>query len=233
MAQQQVEARKKELEKSLEQTQNPLKSMIQDMERDLELNQNFFLEDNVDHEQNVISNQKIIPKTTIKKCRAGKKNYSPAKVKSQNFLTNILYNSLRSIDFDNTSLIIDCFTYILFNLNPFFLERKFDIEGDTEYVKTLWNYLVPTEFYIYICRNDDFLALNKLLLKYQNTFDILNNLILEDNNNFLLLKKYFKKNTLLCQYIYSTLFPKYFCRVDDYGIKSKLAFEVAHGGYQN
>ena len=26
---------------------------------------------------------------------------------------------------------------------------------------------------------------------------------------------------------------KYFCRVDDYGIKSKFAFEVAHAGYQN
>ena len=26
---------------------------------------------------------------------------------------------------------------------------------------------------------------------------------------------------------------KYFCRVDDYGITSKFAFEVAHAGYQN
>ena len=48
-----------------------------------------------------------------------------------------------------------------------------------------------------------------------------------------MLKEYFKNNTLLYQYIYSTLFPKYFCRVDDYGIKSKLAFEVAHAGYKN
>ena len=71
------------------------------------------------------------------------------------------------------------------------------------------------------------------MLKYQNAFDISNNFILEDNNNFLSLKEYFKKNDLLYQYIYSTLFSKYFCRVDDYGIKSKLAFEVAHVGYQN
>ena len=45
--------------------------------------------------------------------------------------------------------------------------------------------------------------------------------------------EYFKKNALLYQYIYSTLFPKYFCRVDDYGIKSKLAFEVTHTGHQS
>ena len=31
----------------------------------------------------------------------------------------------------------------------------------------------------------------------------------------------------------SILFPKYFCRVDDYGVKNKLAFEVAHAGYKN
>ena len=56
---------------------------------------------------------------------------------------------------------------------------------------------------------------------------------MKGNNNFLSLKEYFKKNALLYQYIYSTLFPKYFSRVDDYGIKSKLAFEMAHAGYQN
>ena len=31
-----------------------LKSIMQDMERDLELNQNFFFNDNVDHKQNII-----------------------------------------------------------------------------------------------------------------------------------------------------------------------------------
>ena len=138
---------------------------------------------------------------------------------------------MKSIDFDNASFIIDCFTYILFNLYPIFLELKFDNKSDRGYVETLWNYLVPNKFYIYICKNDNFIALNKLLLKYQNAFDILNNFIMEDNNNFVLLKEYFKKNALLYQYIYSTLFPKYFCRVDDYGIKSKLVFEVAHAGY--
>ena len=48
-----------------------------------------------------------------------------------------------------------------------------------------------------------------------------------------MLKEYFKKNALLYQYIYSALFPKYFCRVDDYGVKNKLAFEVAQSGYKN
>ena len=63
--------------------------------------------------------------------------------------------------------------------------------------------------------------------------EILNNFITEDNNNFLRLKEYFKQNALMFQYVYSTLFPKYFCRVDDYSKKNKLAFGVAHADYQN
>ena len=90
------------------------------MERDLELNQNLFFGVNVDHEQNIISNQKIIPKKAIKNKRSNK-SYSPTKVKSRNFLTNISYNRLKHIDFDNASFIIDCYTYILLDLNPFFL----------------------------------------------------------------------------------------------------------------
>ena len=205
MAQQQPEARRKELEQSS--AQNPLNSLVQELEKDLGLNQHFFLGDNVDHEQN---NPKIIPKKAIKKRKSGK-NYSPTKVKSRSFLRNISNNCLKSIDFDNASLIIDYFNYILFNLNPFFLEQKFDDKSHREYVKMLWNYLAPNEFYIYICRNDNFIVLNKPSLKYQNAFDIVNYFSLEENNNFVLLKDFFKKNALLYQYIYSNLFPKYFC----------------------
>ena len=122
MAQQQVETRKKELEQSLAQAQNPMKSIMQDMARDLKLNQNLFLGDNVDHKQKGICNQKIISKKTIKK--RSNKNYSPTKVKSRNFLTNISYNRLKRIDFDNASFFIEFYTYILFNLKSIFSGTK-------------------------------------------------------------------------------------------------------------
>ena len=51
--------RKRELQQSLMQEQNQLKKVV-DMEKDLELNQNFFLGNNVDRE-------KIIPKKEIRK----------------------------------------------------------------------------------------------------------------------------------------------------------------------
>ena len=98
--------RKKELEQSLNQVQNPLKNIMQEIARDLALNQNFFLCDNVVHKP------KQIPEKAVKKSHH-KKNYSPTKVKSKNLLTNISYNRLKNIDFDNASFIIDCYTYIL------------------------------------------------------------------------------------------------------------------------
>ena len=125
-----------------------------------------------------------------------KKSCSATKVKLRNFLTNICYNCLENIGFDNALLIIDCFTYILFNLNPFFLEQKFDNEYNRERVRMLWTYLVPKEFYIFICKNDSFIVLNKLSLKYQNASKVINDFIVENNKHFLRLKEYFKKEML-------------------------------------
>ena len=129
MTQRQLEV-KKEQGHSLEQVQNPLKNLMQDMERDLELNQNFFLCDKVNRE-------KIFLKKKMKKHGSSGKSYSLRKVKSQNFLANISYNHLKSIDFNNATFIIDCYTYIMLNRKPFFLERKFEDKIDREFVETL------------------------------------------------------------------------------------------------
>ena len=64
-----MKVRKKELEQSLVLEQNPLKSMIQDMERDLELNHDFFLGDNVVCKSKDI----IIPIKNIKIAVVGRK----------------------------------------------------------------------------------------------------------------------------------------------------------------
>ena len=164
------------------QEHNPLKNVLMNIKKDRELTQNFFLDDKVNYE-------KIIPRKEMKKSRnCNSKNYSPTKVKVQNFLTNISYNRLKNVGFNNASFIIDCYTYILLNLNPFFLERKLDDNIDRDYVLTLWNYLIPCKFYIYICRNDDFIELNKLSLKYQNAYNFFDTLA-----TFLNSKDFFKK----------------------------------------
>ena len=97
----------------------------------------------------------------------------------------------------------------------------------------LWTNLVPKEFYFFICKNDSFIVLNKLSLKYQNASKIINGFIVENNKHFLVFKEYFKRITLISQYIYALSSPERFCRVDDYSVRSKLAFDVTYGGYKN
>lgn len=97
-------------------------------------------------------------------------------------------------------------------------------------VKMLWTYLIQSEFYFFICCNDNFMLLNKLMLKYQDAYGIDNNFITANKENFLLLREYFRKNAQVYQYLYTTRYPKYFCRIDNRRVKSKLAFELAFAG---
>ena len=97
----------------------------------------------------------------------------------------------------------------------------------------LWTYLVPNEFYSFIGKHDSFNVLNKLSLKYQNASEIVNDFIVENNEHFSRLKEYFKRNAQVYQYIYATLFSKYFCKVDDCSVKSKVAFDIVYDGYKN
>ena len=56
------------------------------------------------------------------------------KVKAQNVLTNLLYKRVKKDDLLNENVIIDCISFILFYLNSFYLEWKFDDATDTDEV---------------------------------------------------------------------------------------------------
>ena len=125
-----------------------------------ELNQDFFSSNNV-----------IIPKKTIKK-RSSFNNYNPTKVKARNFLTNISYNRVKDDDFNNRLFIIDCYSFILLYLNPFYLDLKFENSVEKEYVEGLWQLQILNDFYVFICRPENYKILNKLKLKFQETSEI-------------------------------------------------------------
>ena len=92
-----------------------------------ELNQDFSIEDNVVHTQNIIAKKDIKPK---KVC-------SSTKVKTRIFLTNLLSKRVKKDDLLNKNFIIDFISFILLYLNPFYLEGKFDDAADRGKGKTL------------------------------------------------------------------------------------------------
>ena len=66
--------------------------------------------------------------------------------------------------------------------------------------------------YFYLCKSEHFTTLNKISLKCQTAYEIITKFMEAQ------LKCFFKNNASIYQFIYSTLFPKYFCRIDDKAI---------------
>ena len=64
-----------------------------------------------------------------------RKDYSSTKVKTRNLLTNVSYRRFKQSDFNKNSFIIDILSFLVQNFNPINLERKFDIEKESDMVK--------------------------------------------------------------------------------------------------
>ena len=162
--------------------------------------------------QNIFSNDKAI------------KNYNNSKIKARNFLTNVSYNRIATADFNNNNFVIDCFTFMILYMNPFYLERKFESIIEREFVNVLWAYLMPNSLYVYISNDANMKTLNKIKIKYQDAKDIIIDFLKKDSTNLNVLSVFLRKNAILYQYLFGNLFPKCFSRVNDYGINAKTLF---------
>ena len=177
-----------------------------------ELNQDFSSIDNV---------VKLILKKKVRK----NVNYSPAKVKVRNFLTNVSYNRIK-----NRFFIIDCYSFILLYLNPFYLQRKFENILDREFVNVIWRLLMPNDFYNFISQMENFKTLNKLKLKYQEANEIVKSFT-DNETQFQMLKDFLIRNSTHYQFVFGNLFPKRFARIYEYGVKNKTAFDNQYKSY--
>ena len=90
--------------------------------------------------------------------------------------------------------------------------------------------MMPTALYNFIYHKENFKTLTKLKLKFQDTNEIIKT-FLDDNSQFETLKDYLIKYAKLYQFLYGNLFPKYFARIDDYGIESKTNFDNFYKSY--
>ena len=162
--------------------------------------------------------------------KAIKISYSSTKIKARNFLTNVSYNRVTVADYKNKNFVIDCFTFLVLYLNPFYLERKFETDVEGEFVNTLWAFLKPSNLFNHISQGDNMKTLNKIKIKYQDAKDIILGFLQYDKGNFSVLSNFLEKNAILYQSLYGNLFPKCFSRVNDYGVRAKTLFNTY---YQN
>ena len=158
------------------------------------------------------------------------KNYSSTKIKARNFLTNVSYNRITTVDYKNQNFVIDCFTFLILSLNPFYLERKFESSTEREFVNVLWMFLMPNNLYNFISQNENMTTLNKIKIKYLDVKKIILEFLQYDQGNLKVLSDYLEKNGILYQFLYGNLFPKCFSRINDYGVRAKTLFNTY---YQN
>ena len=159
------------------------------------------------------------------------KNYSNTKVKARNFLTNVSYNRIATADYKNNNFVIDCFTFLILYLNPFYLERKFEMITEREFINTLWAYLMPSGLYNHVIKNENMKTLNKIKVKYQHAKDIMIKFTQNDQSNLNVLSEFLEKNAIVYQFLFGNLFPKCFCRVNDYGIRAKTLFSTYYHNF--
>ena len=162
--------------------------------------------------QNIFSDDKAI------------KSYNNSKVKARNFLTNVSYNRIAAADYKNKNFVVDCFTFMIIYLNPFYLERKFESLIEREFVNVLWTYLMPNELYRHISSEANIKTLIKIKIKYQDAKDIMIAFLFNDPTNIIILSDFLEKNAILYQFLFGNLFPKCFSRINDYGINAKTLF---------
>ena len=162
--------------------------------------------------QNIFSDDKAI------------KNYNNSKVKARNFLTNVSYTRITSADYKNKNFVVDCFTFLIMYLNPFYLERKFESTIERDFIHVLWNYLMPNQLYRHISSEANIKTLLKIKIKYQDVKDIMMVFLVNDPFNIDVLSDFLQKNAILYQFVFGNLFPKCFSRTNDYGINAKTLF---------
>ena len=135
---------------------------------DSQLNQDFFQDDND-------TNNK-------KAARKKSKPYSNTKVKTRNFLTNIWYTRYNEIDLKKDNFDVDVFSFLVQNLNPTMLDRKFDSDIEREYVKMLWENCVPAQLCKFVCLKGIFTQLWQQQITSQKANDIVKNFIEQDKH---------------------------------------------------
>ena len=153
------------------------------------------------------ANDKIVNRHRFKYVTTRTK-YSPTRVKSRNFLSNISYTGINKNDFYNENFILDVYVLQVKNLNPFSLQREISDKLRQEMVYMLWRECVPSEFYKHICKDKNFKYLNGRDAGQPGALEIVGNFIDQGKQNLRTLQEHLAQYKDIYQYVYSHVFPE-------------------------
>ena len=139
-------------------------------------------------------------------------------------------------DYSNRSFVVDIYSFLILYLNPYNLDGKFETPIERDYVNVLWTYLLPSTLCNFICKDNNVKILNKTNAKFQHAVEIINQFIEDETvgsqiEQFNTLKEYLIKYSKLYQFVFGNLFPRYFGKIDNYGVQSKIEFNSHYKKY--
>ena len=159
--------------------------------------------------------------------------YSPTRIKSRNFLSNISYTGIRKNDFYNENFILDVYVLLVKNLNPFSLSRKVTDKTKYERVYMLWRECIPSEFYRYICEEKNFIYLNGQDVRQPGVLEIVDGFIDQGKQNLRMLQEHLARFKDICQYVYLHVFPEVYTTSEKRGFELKSNFHILFKAYRD
>ena len=188
-------------------------------------------EKNLEKKQNLSQPaDKIINRHKIR-YTATRIKYSPTRIKSRNFLSNISYTGINKNDFYNENFVLDVYLLLVKNLNPFSLSRKISDKLKHEMVYMQWRECIPSDFYRYICEEKNSVYLNRRDVGQPGTLEIVGNFIDQGKKNLRMLQESLARYKDIFQYVYSHVFPEICTTSEKRGFDLKSNFDIIFKAY--
>ena len=159
--------------------------------------------------------------------------YSPTRIKSRNFLSNVSYTGISKNDFYNENFILDVYVLLVKNLNPFSLSRKVTDKTKHEMVYMLWRECVPSEFYRYICEEKNLIYVNGQDVGQPGVLEIVGGFIDQGKQNLRMLQEHLARFKDIFQYVYSHIFPEVCTTSEKQGFDLKSNFHIIFNTYRD
>ena len=159
--------------------------------------------------------------------------YSPTRIKSRNFLSNISYSGINKNEFYNENFILDVYVLLVKNLNPFSLSGKITDKTKHKMVYMLWRECIPSDFYRYICEEKNFIYLNGRDVGQPGALEIVENFIDQRKKNLRMLQEYLAHYKDIFQYVYPHVFPEIYTSSEKRGSDLKSNFRIMFKAHRN
>ena len=129
------------------------------------------------------------------------------------------------------NFIIDLLTYTLQFFSPIDISRKLNNEDEQKMVKFIWERCVPLDFSAEIYKPENFLILSNPKITFNKANKIVKKWI-EERKNISEACELIKNNFKHLHYVFSSLFPKVYSRINQFGIQNKNDFDLIFQKYK-